>query len=56
VPGEIASELLVRLEGASVKETDYAAAVARGDFSNDWVDALLGQNGLILDGSDAARS
>jgi regulator of RNase E activity RraA len=53
VPAEIASDLLVRLEGSAAKETDYSAAVARGDFSNDWVDALLDANGLIPDGSGA---
>ena len=50
VPQEIAADLLERLEGAASKETDYAAAVARGDFSNDWVDALLQQSGLTFDG------
>lgn len=50
VPQEIAADLLERLEGAAAKETDYAAAVARGDFSNDWVDALLLENGLTFDG------
>jgi regulator of RNase E activity RraA len=50
IPAEIAEELLERLEGAAPKEGDYAAAVARGDFSNDWVDALLDQSGLTLDG------
>jgi regulator of RNase E activity RraA len=53
VPQEIAGDLLARLDGAATKESDYASAVARGDFSNDWVDALLGQNGLTLDGSGA---
>jgi regulator of RNase E activity RraA len=50
VPQEIARELLDRLEASAAKETDYAAAVADGDFSNDWVDALLGESGLVLDG------
>jgi regulator of RNase E activity RraA len=53
VPQEIAGDLLARLDGAAAKESDYASAVARGDFSNDWVDALLGENGLTLDGSGA---
>jgi regulator of RNase E activity RraA len=50
VPREIAGELLDRLEASAAKESDYAVAVARGDFSNDWVDALLDESGLVLDG------
>jgi regulator of RNase E activity RraA len=50
VPREIAGQLLDRLEASAAKETDYAAAVAHGDFSNDWVDALLAESGLTLDG------
>ena len=53
VPQEIAGELLSRLQAAGAKESDYAAAVARGDFSNDWVDALLDESGLMLDGQRA---
>jgi regulator of RNase E activity RraA len=50
---EIAGELLNRLEASAAKESDYVAAVARGDFSNDWVDVLLGESGLLLDGQRA---
>jgi regulator of RNase E activity RraA len=50
VPREIAGELLERLQSGASKESDYVAAVARGDFSNDWVDALLDESGLALDG------
>jgi regulator of RNase E activity RraA len=53
VPAEIAGELIVRLESAKAKESDYTAAVARGDFSNDWVDTLLLENGLTFDGQSA---
>jgi regulator of RNase E activity RraA len=53
VPAEIADELIVRLESAKATESDYTAAVARGDFSNDWVDALLLDNGLTFDGPNA---
>ncbi len=49
VPQEIARELLDRLQASAAKESDYAAAVAQGDFSNDWVDALLGESGLTLE-------
>jgi RraA family protein len=50
IPQEIAGELLERLQASATKESDYAGAVARGDFSNDWVDALLDEHGLKLDG------
>jgi len=53
VPQEIAGELLDRLQAAAAKESDYAGAVARGDFSNDWVDVLLSESGLLLDGQRA---
>ncbi len=53
VPQEIARELLERLEAAAAKESDYANAVAQGDFSNDWVDALLESSGLTLDAEHA---
>ena len=53
IPHEIVGELLDRLEASAAKESDYVAAVARGDFSNDWVDALLGESGLTLDGLHA---
>jgi RraA family protein len=49
VPKEIAADLLERLETAASGESNYAAAVAQGDFSNDWVDALLGESGIVLD-------
>ena len=50
VPQEIAEDLLVRLMTAAAKESDYTAAVARGQFSNAWVDAVLREGGLALDG------
>jgi regulator of RNase E activity RraA len=53
IPQEIAGDLLERLRAAAAKESNYAEAVARGDFSNDWVDALLGESGLMLDGQRA---
>jgi RraA family protein len=54
VPQEIASEILDRLKASKAKESDYVAAVRQGDFSNDWVDALLAQSGLTVDGQPAA--
>ena len=53
VPAEIADELIVRLESTKAAESNYTAAVARGDFSNDWVDALLLDSGLTFDGSNS---
>lgn len=50
VPKEIAPELLGRLQSQAASEAGYTAAVARGEFSNAWVDQVLGDNGLDLDG------
>jgi len=52
VPREIAGGLLASLEAGARAESDYLAAVEKGDFSNDWVDRLLGEHGL---GADATR-
>lgn len=49
VPREIADDLLARLTASARREADYVEAVARGDFTNDWVDALLERSGLTLD-------
>ena len=49
VPREIAPELLDRLTARQTAEADYTAAVARGEFSNNWVDLLLEQNGVELE-------
>lgn len=46
VPRDIADELIVRLESKAAKESDYVSAVARGDFNNDWVDAMLQAHGV----------
>ena len=46
VPRDIADELLMRLDSKAAKESDYVSAVARGDFNNDWVDAMLEANGV----------
>jgi regulator of RNase E activity RraA len=56
IPREIAADLLGLLSAAASKESDYTAAVSRGDFSNDWVDALLGESGIELDGRSEARA
>jgi RraA family protein len=41
IPRGIAAELLERLKQHEAKNAAYFAAVARGEFSNAWVDALL---------------
>jgi regulator of RNase E activity RraA len=46
VPREIAGDLLERLRAKAPAERAYAESVARGEFSNAWVDAALQQSGL----------
>ena len=53
VPRENAAELLARLQARASAEADYIAAVARGEFSNAWVDGILTAAGVPLDGVDA---
>ncbi len=48
VPREIAPELVERMRSAQRKAAEYMAAVARGEFSNSWVDDVLTQGGLTL--------
>ncbi len=49
VPGGFVEELLGRLEARSAAEADYTAAVARGEFSNAWVDATLKDAGVLVE-------
>jgi regulator of RNase E activity RraA len=51
VPRGIADELLGRLIDQGAAEADYVAAVARGDFSNAWVDRLLDAGGVAVEES-----
>lgn len=53
VPREIASDVVERLVERSSAEADYHAAVARGDFSNEWVDAVLEEGGITRTGEVA---
>lgn len=46
VPRELAGELLERLQARAPAEKAYADSVARGEFSNDWVDQALKASGL----------
>jgi regulator of RNase E activity RraA len=51
VPCELADEMVRRLKDRKAAEADYTAAVGRGEFSNAWVDALLGESEVeITDG------
>jgi regulator of RNase E activity RraA len=49
VPRAFAENLIARLEAREAAEADYTAAVARGEFSNDWVDQLLSTNGVVIE-------
>lgn len=53
VPRENAPELLARLRARAAAEAEYIASVARGEFSNAWVDGILTAAGVPLDGVDA---
>lgn len=53
VPSEIAVALLERLRAHRESESEYIAAVARGDFSNAWVDRILDESGVSVNGSTA---
>jgi regulator of RNase E activity RraA len=48
VAQEIAADLLERLQSRAPAENAYAESVARGEFSNDWVDKSLEQSGLTI--------
>jgi regulator of RNase E activity RraA len=50
VPRASVDDLLRRLQELAAAESDYTEAVARGDFSNEWVDRILEQNGVVVDG------
>jgi regulator of RNase E activity RraA len=49
VPRELAEELVDRLAGRELAEAGYTAAVARGDFSNAWVDDILTASGVAVE-------
>jgi regulator of RNase E activity RraA len=49
IPRDIAEDLLERLTNRAAAEADYTAAVARGEFSNDWVDQLLENGGVAVE-------
>lgn len=49
VPQESAESLLQRLEARAPGAAEYQSAVARGDFSNAWVDTMLTGGGLAAE-------
>lgn len=51
VPLEIAAELLERVQAHVAAESEYVAAVARGEFTNTWADKILDEGGVPVDGS-----
>jgi RraA family protein len=54
IPQDAAAALLSRLRERRTTEANYVAAVARGDFSNAWVDTLLAQGACeVVDGRGA---
>jgi len=48
-PRDVLKELVERLESRSALEADYTAGVARGEFSNEWVDAILREGGVAVE-------
>ena len=49
-PRDAAEEILERLVARRDAEAAYTDAVARGEFSNTWVDAILDEAGLRANG------
>lgn len=49
VPRRDAAEVLENVRSKAAAEADYVAAVARGEFSNAWVDRFLAEHGLGAD-------
>ena len=48
-PRDALADLVTRLRGQAVAEAAYTASVARGNFSNAWVDRCLRESGLDPD-------
>jgi regulator of RNase E activity RraA len=48
VPQDIVEEMVRRLTAQQSAESDYTAAVARGEFNNNWVDKTLSDAGVPL--------
>lgn len=54
IPRSAADDVLERLEQRAESEAAYVAAVARGEFSNEWVDRALLASGLLSDTNGSA--
>jgi RraA family protein len=48
VPLDATDELILRAEVKMEEESEYVAAVKRGEFSNEWVTDLLQSNGCMI--------
>lgn len=48
IPRDFAPEILARLQSNRERMADYVESVKKGDFSNDWVDDQLRENGCII--------
>jgi regulator of RNase E activity RraA len=51
VPQEFADSLLARLRERAAAESNYNESVAKGEFSNAWVDAILEDSGVTINGA-----
>jgi regulator of RNase E activity RraA len=54
VPRDLAEDILQRLRQRTAEEADYKQAIARGEFSNAWVDTLLESAGVQIEHADDA--
>jgi len=56
VPRDIADEMVQRLTAQKAAEADYTASVARGEFTNTWVDDTLEEAGVrVVNGANGNR-
>ena len=57
VPRDIADEMVQRLTAQKAAEADYTASVARGEFTNTWVDDTLQEAGVpLVNGANGRRA
>ncbi|MEY2516007.1 MAG: hypothetical protein QOJ89_3365 [bacterium] len=52
VPQDLAGDILARLRAKGAAESNYKESVARGEFSNAWVDTLLEEAGVTIEHAD----
>lgn len=53
IPHSSVGDILEHLEGREETQKQYVAAVDRGEFSNDWVDAILSESSCPTHGAGA---